>query len=58
MPAPSHAGQRSEPVKATKPITPEEAARITWDKLPTVKAEPVVLEPKPLFVLTGGNRAT
>jgi hypothetical protein len=42
----------------TKSITIEEAARITWAKLPSVKVEPVVLEPKLLFEISGGgNRA-
>jgi hypothetical protein len=41
---------------AAKPLAPEEIRKITWDKLPTVKAEPVVLEPKPLFIVTGGDR--
>jgi hypothetical protein len=51
----TNAGSSSTP-KSTKPITIEEAARITWDKLPTVKSEPVVLEVKPLLVISGGAR--
>jgi hypothetical protein len=53
-----NAGLRSEPVKATKPITPEEIASSTWEKMPTVPDVQISLEVKPLFVLTGGNRAT
>ena len=50
-----NAGPSSTP-KITKPITPAEIASSTWEKLPTVKAEPIVLEVKPLFVWTGGER--
>jgi hypothetical protein len=57
MPAPSHAGSSSTP-KITKPISIEEAKRTTWDKLPTVPNVQSSLEVKPLFVLTGGKRAT
>lgn len=55
-PASPHAGSRPEPIKTTKPITPAEIASSTWEKLPTVKTEPVVLEVKPLFVILGGKR--
>ena len=37
-------------------ITPDEIARITWALLPSLKYLPVAPEPKPLFVLTGGDR--
>jgi hypothetical protein len=37
-------------------ITPAEVARITWVSLPSAKVGPVALEPKPFFVLTGGDR--
>jgi hypothetical protein len=57
-PARDGAGSRSEPVKVTKPITKDQAARITWETLPTVPDVQSSLEVKPLFVLTGGNRAT
>jgi hypothetical protein len=52
----ANAGPSSTP-KITKPLTPVEIASSTWEKLPTVPDVQSSLEVKPLFVLTGGNRA-
>jgi hypothetical protein len=53
-----NAGSRAgnEHPQSIRPITPVEVASSTWDSLPTVKTESVVLEVKPLFVISGGKR--
>jgi hypothetical protein len=53
---------RPQPTKCSvanphgRAITPAEIARITWASLLSVKAAPVVLEVKPLFEISGGDR--
>lgn len=53
-PAAKHDGQARP--HHSGPITNDQAARITWDSLPTVKSEPVVLAVKSLFEISGGTR--